>query len=471
MGKQKTGFSGIHKPFRQKDKKTSMEMHQMDIQRVLSISLAATDTLMEGLNLCLEASLQISGMDCGGVYLFDNAFRNLNLIVHKGLSKKFVNNTSTYDKDSDNVLLIEKGEPIYTLEKNLGIPLSKVEQREGLRAVASLPLSDKSKIIGCINVASHVFDDISLSSRIALETIAAQAGNVIARLQAKQALQESEEHLSSLMLNAEHYAVYRLKIHDSEPHGLKVVFVSPSIRDLMGVAHPEKYETWFENIHTDDRERIIDANLQAFEKNEFNEVMKIDHPRKKEHRWIHAIAKGISSREGEIQFVNGILIDVTERKLAEQALLEKEKELESKTGKLEEINTALNVLLEKREQDKVLLQEQVLSNLKKLAIPYVEKLKKSGLNEIQTALLDVIESSLHEIVSPFSLKLSSGSFGLTPAEIKVAELVRQGKRTKEIAAIGNLSHKTVARHRENIRNKLGIKNKKMNLQTHLNTLT
>jgi DNA-binding CsgD family transcriptional regulator len=145
--------------------------------------------------------------------------------------------------------------------------------------------------------------------------------------------------------------------------------------------------------------------------------------------------------------------------------------LESKTGKLEEINTALNVLLEKREQDKVLLQEQVLSNLKKLAIPYVEKLKKSGLNEIQTALLDVIESSLHEIVSPFSLKLSSGSFGLTPTEIKVAELVRQGKRTKEIAAIGNLSHKTVARHRENIRNKLGIKNKKMNLQTHLNTLT
>ncbi|MBW2515101.1 MAG: GAF domain-containing protein, partial [Deltaproteobacteria bacterium] len=229
MGKQKTGFSGTDGPSRQKDKKTSMEMHQMDIQRALSISLAATDTLMEGLNLCLEASLQISGMDCGGIYLFDNDFRNLNLIVHKGLSKKFVNETSTYGKDSENVLLIEKGEPIYTLGMNLGIPLSKIEQREGLRAVASLPLSNKSKVIGCINVASRVFDDISLSSRIALETIAAQAGNVIARLQATQALQESEEHLSSLMLNAEHYAVYRLKIHDSEPHGLKVVFVSPSI--------------------------------------------------------------------------------------------------------------------------------------------------------------------------------------------------------------------------------------------------
>ena len=178
MGKQKTGFSGTHRPSRQKDKKTSMEMHQMDIQRALSISLAVTDTLMEGLNLCLEASLQISGMDCGGIYLFDNDFRNLNLIVHKGLSKKFVNETSTYGKDSENVLLIEKGEPIYTLGMNLGIPLSKIEQREGLRAVASLPLSNKSKVIGCINVASRVFDDISLSSRIALETIAAQDGHL-----------------------------------------------------------------------------------------------------------------------------------------------------------------------------------------------------------------------------------------------------------------------------------------------------
>ena len=54
MGKQKTGVSGTHKSSRQKDKKTSMEMHQMDIQRALSISLAGTDTLIEGLNLSQE---------------------------------------------------------------------------------------------------------------------------------------------------------------------------------------------------------------------------------------------------------------------------------------------------------------------------------------------------------------------------------------------------------------------------------
>ncbi len=462
---------GTERPSKQKDKKASMEMHQMDIQRVLSVSLAATDNLIDGLNLCLEASLQISGMDCGGIYLFDDASENLNMVVHKGLSEDFLKNVSTYDKDAKNVLLIQKGKPLYTLEQKLSVPLSLMEQREGLQAFASLPLFDKSNVSGCINIASHVFDEISPSSRIAVETIAAQAGSVIARLQAKKALQESEEHLSSLMLNAEHYAVYRLSISDSGSHGLKVIFVSPSITNIMGVDNPNKFDTWFENIHADDRERIVTANLRAFETLEFNEIMKIKHPIKKEHRWIHAISKGITSQYGEIQYVNGIIIDITERKLVEEALIAKEEELESKTNKLEEINIALNVLLKKREEDKILLQEQVLSNVKKLSIPYVEKLKKSNLNETQITLIDVIESSLHEIVSPFSLKLSSESFGLTPTEIKVADLIRRGKGTKEVATIRNLSHKTVERHRENIRNKLDIKNKKINLQTHLNSFT
>jgi DNA-binding CsgD family transcriptional regulator/PAS domain-containing protein len=470
MDDQERKPPGADRLSKQKDKNASMEMHQMDIQRALSVLLAATDNLIDGLNLCLEASLQVSGMDCGGIYLFDNTFANLNMVVHKGLSEEFVNKISKFDKASKTVLLVKRGEPLYTLVEKLPLPLTQNQQQGRLRAFGAIPLFANLKVIGCITVSSPVFDEISISSRIALETIAAQAGNVIARLQAKKALQESEEHLSSLMLNAEQYAVYRLSISDSDSHGLKVVFVSPSIVDIMGVDMPEKFETWFENIHADDRERIVKANLQAFETTEFNEVMKINHPKKKEHRWIHSISKGITSQSEKKVYVNGIIIDITERKLIEEALVAKEKELKSKTNKLEEINIALNVLLEKREEDKIRLQEQVLSNVKKLAIPYVEKLRKGKLTETQIALLDVIESSLHEIVSPFSLKLSSDSFGLTPAEIKVASLVKQGKGTKEIATIRNLSHKTVARHRENIRNKLGIKNKKINLQSHLISL-
>ena len=83
-------------------------------------------------------------------------------------------------------------------------------------------------VIGCIAVSSTTLDEIPLSSRIGFETISAQAGNAIARLQAKMQLQESEDHLRSLMLNAEHFAIYRLIISVSNPQKLEVAFVSPA---------------------------------------------------------------------------------------------------------------------------------------------------------------------------------------------------------------------------------------------------
>ena len=121
---------------------------------------------------------------------------------------------------------------------------------------------------------------------------------------------------------------------------------------------------------------------------------------------------------GEPKYCIGVLEDITERKVFENALQqahsqleqrvkERTKELEIQKNKLEEINVALNVLLGKRVEDKAIMQEQVLSNVKKLALPYIQKLKKSGLSGIQKVLADAIESGLYEFVAPFSLKLSS----------------------------------------------------------------
>ncbi len=58
---------------------------------------------------------------------------------------------------------------------------------------------------------------------------------------------------------------------------------------------------------------------------------------------------------------------------------------------------------------------------------------------------------------------------LTPAEIQIANLIKLGKVNKEIAEIKNLSSRTIEFHRNNIRKKIGIKNKKVNLRTYLNS--
>jgi len=189
-----------------------------------------------------------------------------------------------------------------------------------------------------------------------------------------------------------------------------------------------------------------------------------------------------SSKEGEKNYINvrafkvrdglGIIITViTERKRTEEALRRQQEYLDEmvkqRTLKLEEANAALKVLLKRREEDKEELEEKMLFSVKELVGPYVEKLKNSRLDESQETYLDIIKSNLNDIVSPLARKMSMEHLRLTHTEIQVANLVKQGKITKEIAELLHLSPRTVESYRDNIRNKLGIKNKKVNLRTYL----
>ena len=165
-----------------------------------------------------------------------------------------------------------------------------------------------------------------------------------------------------------------------------------------------------------------------------------------------------------------ILRDVTKRKQAEDALRKSEAELATQSRHLEEVNAALKVLLKQREGDKADLEERLLANVKELVLPYVEKLKNSRLHSDQMTLVDILESNMKEIVSPFVTKLSSRFLSLTPTEIQVASLIKDGKTSKEIALLIHASENTVRSHRFHIRSKLGIKNKKVNLRSYLQSL-
>jgi len=163
----------------------------------------------------------------------------------------------------------------------------------------------------------------------------------------------------------------------------------------------------------------------------------------------------------------GTLLDITERKQAEDELKTRDKDLEMKTKDLEEINTALNVLLKKREEDKTALEEKVLSNIQQLVEPYMLKLKQSGLDKRQKVLAAILESNLKDITSSFTYNLSSRHLNLTPRQVKIANLITQDKSSKEICEILGSSEKMVAFHRQNIRRKLGLQNKKVNLKSYL----
>ncbi len=174
--------------------------------------------------------------------------------------------------------------------------------------------------------------------------------------------------------------------------------------------------------------------------------------------------------EGRVIASIHVARDITERKRTEEALRKKKAELTEKSRHLEEVNTALKVLLKRRENDKIELGENLLANVRELVLPYLEKLKKSQSESHQMTLVGILESNLGDIVSPFATKLSSRYLNLTPTEIQVASLIRDGRTTKEIGALLHLSANTIMSHRYHIRGKLGLKNKKANLRSYLQSL-
>jgi len=109
-------------------------------------------------------------------------------------------------------------------------------------------------------------------------------------------------------------------------------------------------------------------------------------------------------------------------------------------------------------------------NINEMILPYLEKLRKSLLNELQLSYVDILESNLNEITSPFYKRMASNFYHLTPKEIQIAGLIKQGKTSKEIAELLQSSPRAIEFHRNNLRKKFGLTNTKTNLITHLLTL-
>ncbi len=185
--------------------------------------------------------------------------------------------------------------------------------------------------------------------------------------------------------------------------------------------------------------------------------------------WVEVNAR-IMRENGRQVSIHGIARNISDRKRIEEALKKRERELEEQSRNLEEANTALTVLLKRREEDRAELEEKVIHNMRELILPYIENLKITDIDSHQSNQLKILERNINEIISPFLRTLSSKYPNLTPTEIKIITFIKEGRTTKEMAELLNASARTVEVHRDNIRKKLGLKNRKANLRSHLLSL-
>ncbi|MEI7837486.1 MAG: ATP-binding protein, partial [Planctomycetota bacterium] len=131
---------------------------------------------------------------------------------------------------------------------------------------------------------------------------------------------------------------------------------------------------------------------------------------------------------------------------------------------------ALGQVLDKVQQDKEVIGRQVVANIDKIIMPMLADLDR-GLSGPQRRSVGLLRDSLAEITSPFIHGLSIRFDSLTPAEVRVCDLIKRGMSCKEIATAEHVSQGTVRVQRFKIRSKLGLLNKKRNLQTFLQSAT
>ena len=256
-----------------------------------------------------------------------------------------------------------------------------------------------------------------------------------------------------------------------------MLIIDPESADIVDAnpAATSFYEWSYEELT---RKKLTDINILT-ERQVFQEMKRAKLKGGRVFHFKHRLASGkirdVEVYSGPIkvygrELLYSIIHDITKRRQAELSLIEKRKELENKTHELEEVNAALKVLLKQRDEDKKEFEEKIIANVKNLVFPYIGKLKNSRLNDRQTVYLEIIKSNLEEVIAPFLHRLSSKYSDLTPSEIQIAGLIKDGKTTKEIAELLNSSTDAIDFHRYNLRKKLGLRNRKTNLRSFLLSL-
>jgi len=170
---------------------------------------------------------------------------------------------------------------------------------------------------------------------------------------------------------------------------------------------------------------------------------------------------------GNIIGLFGISWDITERKRTENMLKETAAKLQEQKSALEQKNIALSEIIAQIEVEKKKMKDDIAVNVNELLFPILEKLK---LENAAGKYVDLLKTHLEELVSSFGRKIRGKRLNLTPREIEICDMIKGKLASKEISSLLNISSQTVEKHRKNIRRKIGIRKKDINLTSFLQSI-
>lgn len=472
---------------------------------LLAVSTKAISTHDSSfIDFCLQTIGHSLGLDIACLQWYEPERRQFNPhLFHwtpQGIARK--TNASALTLLSMSIVrdVLEKRRPFYCANsRSISDGATKAFlQQNNVTAFLLMPICNQEKVYGLFIMAMQSgprgWEEEGLDTLTAIMSIIAQwkEGRAIA-----QQLDESQA-LNYQLFQLSPAAIYRIDLR-----ALRLIKVNDqacrytgfSEEELMAmpadeVLTPESRQVFYRQLADIEAGKPVPDNLE-FEFTTKNGVTE----------WGHFHIRHLCDEEGKIWGANVVAHLITEQKKAREELAayrrslevrveertralsqanqmlreevarrtETAKELHIKSERLSELNTAMRVLLDKRNEDRLRSEENIRVNLVQLIEPYLDRLDHSGLNSSQQQLLNVIRMNLNEVVGSPMPELAAKYYIFSPGELQVANLIRKGRTTKDMSRLLNISPRTVESYRNNIRKKLGLKNKKVNLKTYLSS--
>ena len=289
------------------------------VTRNLAVQLAGTDDLAEGLRLCVEAAIEISGMDCGAIYLIRRKTGVRELAYYKGLTSEFARKLSHYDSRSARTMSVMKGKASYIEGREIHDLPDIQAPRESLHAIAVLPVLCEGEVAGSLYIASHSIGHIPEWAKTALENIAAQIGNTIVRLQSREALRNSEAWLESILESSP----AAILVIDPQGSILRCNQATVNIRELTSTKEMVG-KSVFDFVSPEDIQRAREGLVRTLEIGSIDSVEYMLMDREGYRFPVVLSTSVIKDTFGNPTGVVIVVQDITERKLTESALRESE---------------------------------------------------------------------------------------------------------------------------------------------------
>ena len=287
------------------------------IQRDLGRSLSAVSNIQDAAVLCLDAAMRASKMDAGGRYLIDSKTGGRDLVYSTGLGRAFVSSAKHYGSDTPQTGLIKEGRPVHTSYGELDLSVGDIRKREGLKAISILPILHEGDVIACMNMASHSNKTIPLSARTALESIATQMGDVIARLEAEQELLRERDR-AQLYLDIAGVIIVAL-----DQDG-KVNLINRKGCEILGYQREEIVgKNWFVTVIPDRMREVTSTVFQRLVDGKIDGIESYENPivtKKGDERIIRWYNTLLRDKDGVIIGTLSSGEDITERKAEDERM-------------------------------------------------------------------------------------------------------------------------------------------------------